>query len=227
MNVAIVVAGGKGKRFGGPRPKQFLALNGIPIIIHTLGKFERSQTIESVIVVLPAEETAGFESLAKQFALDKVTRIVSGGETRAQSVAQGLAAIQAAEIVAVHDGVRPLVAVEEIDAVVRRAALDGAAVLVADIRDTVKRVKDERIVGTLPRLDLCRALTPQCFRLDILRRAYARLSTLESVGVEVTDDSFLVEQLGVEIAAVPGSAANIKITNEEDLRLAESLISGK
>ena len=227
MNVAIVVAGGKGRRFGGPRPKQFLALNGIPIIIHTLGKFERSQTIESVIVVLPAEETAGFESLAKQFALAKVARIVSGGETRAQSVARGLAAVEAAEIVAVHDGVRPLVASEEIDAVVKRAALDGAAVLVADLRDTVKQVKDERITGTLPRLDLRRALTPQCFRLDILRRAYAELDQLEAAGLEVTDDSFLVERLGVEIIAVPGSGRNIKITSEEDLRLAESLINDR
>jgi 2-C-methyl-D-erythritol 4-phosphate cytidylyltransferase len=108
MNVAIVVAGGKGVRFGGDRPKQFLEVNGSPIIIHTLRQFERCREIGSVVVVLPAEKTAGFQSLIEKFALQKVTRIVAGGATRAQSVKTGLATIEEAEVVAVHDGVRPL-----------------------------------------------------------------------------------------------------------------------
>ena len=121
MNVAIVVAGGKGLRFGGDRPKQFLEVNGSPIIIHTLRQFERCREIGSVIVVLPAEETAGFQSLIEKFALQKVTRVVAGGTTRAQSVKQGLAAIGDADVVAVHDAVRPLVTPDEIDSVVKAA----------------------------------------------------------------------------------------------------------
>ena len=109
MNVAIVVAGGKGTRFGGKRPKQFLELNAIPIIVHTLRQFERSEQIGTAVVVLPPEEMAAFQSLQNKFELKKVSRVVAGGETRAQSVQKGLAAIEGADVVAVHDGVRPLV----------------------------------------------------------------------------------------------------------------------
>src|SRR6476661_4562319 len=108
MNVAIVVAAGKGTRLGGDRPKQFLELAGVPVIIHTLKQFERSKQINEVITVLPAEDTAGFESLAQKFELRKLRGVVAGGSTRAQSVRNGLSTIAEADIVAVHDGVRPL-----------------------------------------------------------------------------------------------------------------------
>jgi len=224
MNVAIVVAGGKGVRFGGDRPKQFLEVNGSPIIIHTLRQFERCREIGSVVVVLPAEETAGFQSLIEKFALQKVTRIVAGGATRAQSVKTGLATIEEAEVVAVHDGVRPLVTPDEIDSVVKAAGESGAAILVAGLADTIKDVRSNRVVNTLPRVNLRRALTPQCFRLDVLRRAYQQLEQLEGAAIEVTDDSFLVERLGIEVVAIEGSARNIKITREEDLRIAETIL---
>jgi len=222
MNVAIVVAGGKGLRFGGDRPKQFLEVNGSPIIIHTLRQFERCREIGNVVVVLPAEETAGFQSLIAKFALQKVTRIVAGGVTRAQSVKQGLATIEKAEVVAVHDGVRPLVTPEEIDSVVKAASESGAAILVAGLADTIKDVRSDRVVNTLPRVNLRRALTPQCFRMELLKRAYEQLEELEASAIEVTDDSFLVERLGVEVITIEGSARNIKITKEEDLAFAEA-----
>jgi 2-C-methyl-D-erythritol 4-phosphate cytidylyltransferase len=225
MNVAIVVAGGKGTRFGGNRPKQFLELDGLPIIIHTLRQFEQSCQIEEVVVVLAAEEIAPFHSLVERFGLPKVSRVVAGGETRSQSVRNGLAAIETANIVAVHDGVRPLVNPEEIDRTVMVAAERGAAILVAPVGDTIKRVDDGRISDTLPRKTLRRALTPQCFRFEILRRAYANLGELEAAGVDVTDDSFLVEQLGVPVTAVEGGPGNIKITTAEDLALAEALLN--
>ena len=224
MNVAIVVAGGKGTRFGGNRPKQFLELNGAPLIVQTLRQFERCTEIESVIVVLPAEEMAGFQSLIEKFDLKKVSHVVTSGDSRAQSVRNGLATIDQADIVAVHDGVRPLVTPEEIDRVVRAARASGAAILVAPIGDTVKEIDSSQVKRTLPRQDLRRALTPQCFRFEILKRAYDCLAEIESSGTEVTDDSFLVERLDVEIVAVEGSARNIKITNQEDLALAEMMV---
>jgi len=224
MNVAIVVAAGKGTRLGGDRPKQFLQLAGVPVIIHTLKQFERSKRINEVIMVLPAEDTAGFESLAQKFELSKVRRIVAGGSTRAQSVRNGLAAIVDAEIVAVHDGVRPLVTPEEIDEVVGAAERAGAAILTAPVADTIKRVESDRIVETVSRAELRRALTPQCFQFEVLKRAYERLDELESAGVEITDESFLVERLGLKIVSVAGSARNIKITNADDIALAEVLI---
>jgi 2-C-methyl-D-erythritol 4-phosphate cytidylyltransferase len=227
MNVAIVVAGGKGTRFGGNRPKQFLELIGLPIIIHTLRQFEQSCQIEQVVVVLAAAEIAQVHSLIEKSGLQKVARIVAGGATRAQSVRNGLAAIETADIVAVHDGVRPLVKPEEIDATVALAAARGAAILVAPVGDTIKRVDDGRISVTLPRRTLRRALTPQCFQFEILKRAYANLDELEASGADVTDDSLLVEHSGVTVAVVEGSARNIKITTEEDLALAEALLSAE
>src|SRR5438094_1582991 len=102
MNVAIVVAGGRGIRFGGNQPKQFLELRGVPIIIHTLRQFERSKEIHEIITVVPAEETAAFLSLTKKFDLKKPLRAVAGGETRGRSVRSGLNSVSAAEIIAVH-----------------------------------------------------------------------------------------------------------------------------
>lgn len=231
MNVAIVVAAGKGTRLGGDRPKQFLDLGGVPIVVHALRQFERSREISEVITVLPAEETAGFESLAKKFELTKAIKAVAGGATRAQSVRRGLSAITEAELVAIHDGARPFVTPDEIDRVIQAAKRSGAAVLTAPVADTIKRVAGEHIIETLTRAQLRRALTPQCFRFSILKDAYSALEALEADGMEITDDSFLVERMGIEIVSVDGSARNIKITNAEDLAVAEaimkSIVSGQ
>ena len=224
MNVAIVVAAGKGTRLGGNQPKQFLELCGVPIIIHTLRQFERCVEINEIIVVVPAEETAAFSSLAEKFEVRRLSRVVAGGATRAQSVLRGLNVISNAEIVAVHDGVRPFVRPDEIDRVVAAARASDAAILVAPVADTIKDIANGRVKRTPSRKGLRRALTPQCFRYDLLKRAYAQLDEVESAGIEVTDDSLLVERLGVEIIAVEGSARNIKITEEGDLALAETLL---
>jgi 2-C-methyl-D-erythritol 4-phosphate cytidylyltransferase len=224
MNVAIVVAAGKGTRLGGDRPKQFLELAGVPIIVHALRQFERCREISEVVTVLPAEETAGFESAVNRFSLKKVKRVIAGGATRAQSVRRGLESIAAANIVAIHDGVRPFVTPEEIDRVVQAAELHEAAILTAPVSDTIKRIAADRIVETLPRAELRRALTPQCFRFALLKRAYQDLDALEADGRDVTDDSLLVERLGIEIVSVEGSARNIKLTTEEDLTLAEAIM---
>src|ERR1044072_6760361 len=161
MNIAIIAAAGAGTRMASNRPKQFLLLAGTPVIIHTLKPFEECEQIHEVIVVLPAEESAGFVSAAGKYGLRKVARVVPGGVTRAESVKRGLMSIRSAtaEIVAGHDGVRPFVTVEEIDATVAAARTDGAAILVAPITDTIKQVGDQRVLETLDRSGLRRALT--------------------------------------------------------------------
>ena len=224
MNVAIVVAAGKGTRLGANRPKQFLELDGLPVIVRTLRQFDRCTEIDEVVVVLAADEIAGFQSLAQQFGLQKISLVIAGGATRAQSVQRGLAVIDKAELVAVHDGVRPFVTPAEIDRVMAAARVTGAAILVAPVADTVKEIEEDRVVRTLPRSQLRRALTPQCFRFEILKRAYHHLAEVEAERIEVTDDCLLVERLGVEIAAIEGSARNIKITQVEDLTLGEALL---
>ncbi|HSE18535.1 MAG TPA: 2-C-methyl-D-erythritol 4-phosphate cytidylyltransferase [Pyrinomonadaceae bacterium] len=223
MNIAIIAAAGAGTRMASDRPKQFLLLAGTPVIIHTLKVFEQCESINEVIVVLPAAESAGFLSLAAQFGLRKVARVVPGGATRADSVKRGLLAIRAAtaEIVAVHDGVRPFVTVEEIDTTVAAAQADGAAILVAPVTDTIKQVLERRIEKTLDRGILRRALTPQCFRYDVLRQAYQNADVTDP---SVTDESVLVEKLGIPVSIIEGSPRNIKVTTAEDLVMAEAIL---
>jgi 2-C-methyl-D-erythritol 4-phosphate cytidylyltransferase len=224
MNIAIIAAAGAGTRMASDRPKQFLLLAGTPVIFHTLKVFEQCDSIDEVIVVLPAEESAGFLSLAGKFGVRKLARVVPGGATRSDSVKRGLMAIRSAtaEIVVVHDGVRPFVTVEEIDATIAAAKSDGAAILVAPVTDTIKQVDDEVVVKTLDRGTLRRALTPQCFRYELLREAYQKADVNDP---SLTDESALVEELGKRVSIVEGSARNIKITTAEDLAIAEAILA--
>ena len=221
MNVAIIAAAGQGKRMGAGRAKQFLELNGTPIIIHTLRRFEQCADIDEVFVVLPATDAASFLTLAAKYGLRKLTRIVTGGATRAESVWRGLQAIRptTAEIVAVHDGVRPFVTPEEISRTVQAAQAGGAAILTAPAIDTIKEVENEVVRRTLVRAHARHALTPQCFRYSLLRRAYEDAGDLSAP--DITDDSSLVERLGESVRIVEGNARNIKITRREDIALAE------
>jgi 2-C-methyl-D-erythritol 4-phosphate cytidylyltransferase len=222
MNSAIIVAAGSGSRMASDRPKQFLLLAGIPLIFHTLRPFEQCDSIDETIVVLPPESAAEFLDSAAKFGVKKVTRVVPGGATRAESVKRGLSAIRAASagIVAIHDGVRPFVSPDEIRETIETAEHCGAAILVAPATDTIKQVADDQIVKTLDRRELRRALTPQCFKYELLMRAFAQADVSDPT---LTDDSALVEQTGAHVAIVEGSTRNIKITTPEDLAVAESL----
>lgn len=223
MNVAIIAAGGLGTRMAGKRPKQFLELAGIPIIFHTLKAFEQCEAIQEIIVVVAAEETAGFLSLADKHGLRKLKAVVPGGATRAESVLHGLDVVNEAnaEIVAIHDAVRPFVTPDEIARTVQAAKREGAAILVSAPVDTVKEVRDGTVIRTLKRSELRNALTPQCFTYKLLRRAYEEADISDP---ELTDESSLAERLGVRIATVEGSSRNIKITRQEDLVIGEAIL---
>jgi 2-C-methyl-D-erythritol 4-phosphate cytidylyltransferase len=223
MNIAIIAAAGTGSRMASKRPKQFLQLAGTPIIFHTLKPFELCGSIHEVIVVLPAEESAEFLAQAGKRGLRKLARVVPGGATRADSVKRGLQAIRSAtaEIVAVHDGVRPFVTVEEIENTIEAAQRDGAAIITTPATDTIKLVEGDTVVETLARQNLRQALTPQCFRYELLRRAYEQVDVADP---SLTDESVLVERLGHRVTIVEGSARNIKITTPRDLLLAEALL---
>ncbi|HEY0003884.1 MAG TPA: 2-C-methyl-D-erythritol 4-phosphate cytidylyltransferase [Pyrinomonadaceae bacterium] len=223
MNIAIIAAAGQGKRMGGRRAKQFLELAGTPIIIHTLKRFEQCAAIQEIILVLPAQDAAGFLALAGRYHLRKLARVVPGGASRAESVWRGLQSVRAAtaEIIAVHDGVRPFVTGEEIAQTVRAAQKCGAAILCAPATDTIKEVRDGLVQRTLPRKALRHALTPQCFRYELLMKAYKQAKDLSA---ETTDDSSLVERLNQPVAVVEGHPRNIKLTRPEDIALAETLL---
>ncbi len=219
MNTAIIVAAGSGTRFGGEKPKQFLEVGGKPLIVHTLEKFERCPAIKEIVLVLASDQLSNFRRLASGHRFKKLGKIVTGGKTRARSVFNGWRVVErdATEIVVIHDGARPLVTCEEISATVEKAWETGAACLVAPVTDTIKEVVDGRIVRTVDRAKLRRALTPQAFRYDVLQRVFADAELSETA----TDEAFLVEQTGQKISVVEGSPRNIKITTREDFAAAE------
>ena len=223
MNIALIPAAGTGSRIGGPRAKQFLELDGTPILIHTLHRFEECERIDQIVVVLPAAETAGFLALAAKYNLKKITRVISGGSERQESVAKGLESINSpnAEIVVVHDGVRPFVTVSQIIDVIERAKEVGAALLALPVTDTVKEVNDGLVTRTLDRKHIYLAQTPQAFRVELLREAHRKA---KAENLLATDDAALVERLGASVAIVEGSSRNIKITRPSDLALAELIL---
>ncbi len=221
MNTAIIVAAGSGSRFGADRPKQFLELGGKPIIARTVTIFEALPIIDAIVVVASADFLAETEAVLAKERLTKLRAVVAGGETRSESVAAGLNAVPSGTaIVAVHDGVRPLVSGDEIERTIRAAAEYGAACLTAQMTDTVKVVDGAYVVGTLDRRELRRALTPQAFRYEVLKEAYDNAT----LGEAVTDECFLVEESGTEVLSVAGSNRNIKITSPDDLIVAEALL---
>jgi 2-C-methyl-D-erythritol 4-phosphate cytidylyltransferase len=221
MNTAIIVAAGSGTRFKSTTPKQFVEIHGKPLLIHTLERFEVARSVDSVIVVLPEDRIDEFESLAQRFQLNKIFAVVSGGATRAESVRNGIDAIALDEgVVVVHDGARPLVTPDEIDETIEKAKDTGAACLVAPVTDTIKTINGKEIANTLDRDKLRRALTPQAFRVELLRKAFEQSDLSEAV----TDECYLVEKLGHPISIVEGSSRNIKVTQADDLIIASEFL---
>ena len=216
---AIIVAAGTGSRFKSEIPKQFLEVAGKPIVVHTIERFAAAPSIDTIVVVVTSENIPRLGGVH----VSKPLQIVTGGATRSHSVANALDALESdVDVVAVHDGARPFVTVEEIEMTIARAAQTGAACLVAPVTDTIKTVVGEEISGTVDRNKLRRALTPQAFRIEVLRKAFK----LGDLSESVTDECYLVEKLGHPIAFVEGSARNIKITHPEDLITAESMMKG-
>ncbi|HMS43593.1 MAG TPA: 2-C-methyl-D-erythritol 4-phosphate cytidylyltransferase [Pyrinomonadaceae bacterium] len=221
MNIAIIVAAGSGTRFGAEKPKQFLEIGGKPVLIHTLERFDACAAIDEIVLVLTESEIENFQTTLEKFNLKKLERIIAGGNTRAESVRNALNSLnENVEIVAVHDGARPLVSSEEIAQTIEKARETGATCLVAKVTDTIKRIENNKIIGTVNRENLRRAQTPQTFRFEILQKAFAD----ENFDASATDECFLVEKAGFEIFLTEGSAKNIKITTPEDLLIAESLL---
>lgn len=214
---AIIVAAGSGSRFKSDIPKQFLEINGKPVIVHTIERFQAAPSVDAIVLVLAADQSLDTSEFSK------VSKVIAGGTTRAESVRNGIDGAEDAEIVAVHDGARPLVTIDEIERTIAKAKETGAACLVAPVTDTIKSVRGDEIADTLDRTKLRRALTPQVFRSEVLTKAFDGIDLSESV----TDECYLVEKLGYPIAIIEGSSRNIKITHPEDLILAEALLSAE
>jgi len=221
--LAIIPAAGMGVRMGGGTPKQFLSLDGVPIFVHTLRKFVAADAIDEIYLALRPEDMERAEKDLEREHFAKPLRLVSGGATRQETVARALAeAPPSTQLVVVHDAVRPFVELEMIRKVVEAARQDGAAILGIPSADTVKQVERQTILGTVPRERIVLAQTPQAFRYDIIREAFARAA---ADGFGGTDESSLVERLGHPVVVLMGSDRNIKITKPSDLPIARLYIA--
>lgn len=225
MNVAIIPAAGSGSRLGGQIPKQFLELAGAPILAHTISRFVDCDDIGAIAVSLPADKLDEFRARNRGARVIKPIFYVPGGAERSDSILNALEAVAELqpEIVAVHDAVRPFVTPAQISAVIAKAKEVGAAILALPATDTIKEVENGLIQRTIDRRRIWRAQTPQAFRYELLMQANTEARAANLPSALTTDDSLLVERLGVPVAVVEGSPNNIKITTPEDLLIAEKL----
>ena len=203
---------------GSATPKQFLSLEGVPIFVHTLRKFVACEAVDDILLGVRAEDTERARNEIDRERFRRPVRLVGGGPSRQETVARCLEQTGAdTEIVLVHDAVRPFVELEMIPSVIAAARKEGAAILGVPSVDTVKQVQHHTILGTIPRERIVLAQTPQAFKYDIIREAYARAA---ADGFQGTDDSSLAERLGYSVTVIMGSDRNIKITKPSDLPLA-------
>ncbi|MFA6468004.1 MAG: 2-C-methyl-D-erythritol 4-phosphate cytidylyltransferase [Bacteroidota bacterium] len=219
----IIPAAGFGERMGAAIGKQFLLLDDKPILVHTLERFEQCADISEIIVATQPSSFSIIEEIKEKFLLTKLKPPVEGGQRRQDSVANALHAVDSrAEIIAVHDAVRPFVHLREISQSIETAKYFGASIVAVRSKDTMKQAStDGRVEKTLNRSSLWSVQTPQTFQRKILIEAYAHA---QKHGIVATDDSFLAEQIGVLPIIVEGSYENIKITTPDDLLLAELLL---
>lgn len=220
---AIIPAAGKGRRFGSEINKQFLEIDGKPILYYTLHQFEISSLISEIILVVPETWLTSIPKLLiEKYQLKKISRVIIGGRERFESVFNGLKAVAPpTDIVVVHDGVRPLITVQLIEKAIQECQKYDAVALAVPIKDTVKIVQNGFIQQTLDRSLLRAIQTPQVFKFELLLKAYENRPT---VSIPLTDDATLVEELGIPVKIVDGDYTNIKITSPEDLLLAEYLL---
>ena len=215
---AIIAAGGRGERYGGAMPKQFVAIGGRPLLERSVVLFLSHIEIDEVVVTLPAELVRDPPSYLRS--ASKPLRIVAGGPRRQDSVMNGFkVANEQSEIIVVHDAARPFASSALVSRTIAAAAESGAAVAAVGARDTVKRVEGPLVVETLPRESIFLAQTPQAFRRHVLRDALA----LGETGAEATDEAALAERAGHAVRIVEGEPGNMKVTTPEDLVLAEAI----
>jgi 2-C-methyl-D-erythritol 4-phosphate cytidylyltransferase len=233
MKVSVILpAAGLGTRMAkqpertGSSRKQFLQLEGSPILIHTIRKFVSCPSVSEIVVALRADDIEWVNEIVEREHFSKPVRLVEGGDSRQESVRNALATLSPdTDLVAVHDAVRPFVEPDLVEHVIAEAAQHGAAIVGIVPVDTVKQAHKNKVRATLPREHLILTQTPQVFKLDLLREAYEKA---DEAGFHGTDESSLVERLEtVEVSIVMGSDRNIKITKPTDLELAKLFLAAE
>jgi len=225
--IALVPAAGLGLRMGGTVRKQFRALGGVPLVVHSLRILQSSPVIDAVILAVPEADIAYCRhEIVDTHRFTKVIDIVAGGQERQDSVRQALAVVdEHFDIVVVHDAVRPFLTERMLVEVVAEALAKGAAIIALPMRDTVKQVGADRVIErTVDRRPLWLAQTPQAFRREWIQEAHQKA---EAEGVAATDDAFLIEWMGRPVTVVEGSGENIKVTRPEDMIIGEAIFASR
>lgn len=221
---AVIPAAGQGKRMRGEGNKLFLEIAGTPILVYTLRTFQSSRSIEEIVIVAARDEIALIEEITEKYGLDKVAKVVEGGEERQHSVQAGIRALSPAITrVVIHDGARPLLKVKELNRFMQEARDYDAAIMAVPLKDTIKLVDDMSFVVETPDRNKLRAVqTPQAFRRSLLEKAHKEA---ERTGFLGTDDASLIEWLRLPVKILDGSYENIKVTTPEDMCLAEAILA--
>ena len=219
-SVAVIVGAGRGLRFASDSQtqKQFLLLGGEPLILKTLQPFLTSNRISSCVLVVPKSAVDLVKKEVAPYASEDNIRVIAGGNRRQDSVRFGVEAADGADVVVVHDAVRPFVRQKWISQVIDRCINNDGAIVALSVSDTLKKVVDGRISETIPRDNIWQAQTPQAFRRELLMEVYA---SVDWENVHVTDEAQLLEIVGKSVAIVPGSSENFKITTQDDWSKAE------
>ena len=215
----VIVAGGSGKRMGMDTPKQFMELAGKPVLMHTIERFRQFHSSIEIITVLPENQLRYWTELQKKYSFEVPHTLVKGGPHRFISVKNGLKFVGAPGLVAIHDGVRPLVRIETIQRCFDTAAENGNAIPVVSPADSLRLLKDGSNIP-VGRMDVKQVQTPQVFNVDIIKKAYQ-----QEYDTAFTDDATVIEKAGYKVNMVEGNRENIKITNPEDLFIAQTLLA--
>ena len=222
---ALIVAAGQGTRMGTQDRKQYMMLSNRPVLAHTLLTFQKCKAIAEIFLVIPrGDDSYCKNEIIEPLRPNKTIHLVSGGATRQESVYNGLKAIdESIGLVVIHDGVRPLVTIDQITQCVKAAKKYGGCILAVPASDTLKTVDEhDCVVSTMKRHMIRMAQTPQAFHYDIIMNAHKASQKEAYVG---TDDAELVERYGKAVKVIPGDPCNIKITTSEDIKIAEALLS--
>jgi 2-C-methyl-D-erythritol 4-phosphate cytidylyltransferase len=225
MKYSVVIpAAGQGKRMKLNKNKQFLLLENLPVIIHTLEVFQNDDWCVEIVVVANANEIKEIEELINTYGVTKVIKVVPGGNERQNSVHNGLKAVNSAGIVLIHDGARPFVTQAHIHELVLAVTNNCGAILAVPIKDTVKKCGGMEVLQTVDRSTLWSVQTPQAFQLETILKAHEWAEQHHFIG---TDDASLLEQLQINVSIVPGDYFNIKLTTPEDIVFAQSILRVK
>ena len=224
---AVIVAAGQGRRMENAVRKQYHEVAGLPVVTHTLRVFDTCAVIDEIVLCVPGQDIAFCrEELIKPAKSKKKIALVAGGDTRQESVFNGLQSIESnTGIIVIHDGVRPFVTHAQITACVEGAAKHGACILGIPVFDTLKRIQaNDSIIETVDRDGIWMAQTPQAFQLDLIMRAHRHARQKSH---RATDDASLLEHMGIEVKIIPGSRTNLKLTDQDDLQMARTLLESE